>query len=145
MSRTEAATSYAELNAVLDRAARPSATAAEISDAQLVALQHRWTTALSARLDQAIEGAGAEPLVDAVAAAWRALAEERPTLRVVLDANGPIVHGPAGDVEAQMLALAAGLADLDDAPDAAARLGRSYRELIRSGNTEDAPALRAVA
>jgi hypothetical protein len=50
-------------------------------DGVLLALQHRWSTHLAAKLDQAAEdGLGAE-------VAWNRLAVERPTLRAVLDSG----------------------------------------------------------
>ena len=59
MTCTKAST-YEELNAVLERARRPAAQPVAVTDAQLVGLQYRWATALSARLDEAIEFAPPE-------------------------------------------------------------------------------------
>jgi hypothetical protein len=132
---TPTGTSYRELNAVLDQARRPSGTSVTPTDDQLVALQTRWTTALSARLDAAIEFAGDHSLVDAVATAWRELAKAQPVLRAVLDRaeeNSDVLES-ALHRELRMLALASGLAGLSDPAERATSAGRTYRELIRSG------------
>lgn len=50
-------------------------------DNLLLALQHRWSNHLAARLDQAT--ADGTPFEDA----WRELAAEQPTLRAILDAG----------------------------------------------------------
>jgi hypothetical protein len=139
---SKANTSFGELNAILDRARRTSAGATPVSEEQLLALQHRWTTALSARLDDALERAGTEPLTDAVAAAWRALAADQPILRAVLDTHES--DSPALDTalrrECQMLAMAAGLTEPDDRSEEPARIGRALRGLIRGGPIELVPA-----
>jgi hypothetical protein len=136
-TKDDTGTSYTELNALLDRMARPNREPLEITDAQLLALQHRWTAALSACLDQTLELGGTEQLADAVAQTWRRLADEQPTLRAVLD------HHEAGSAaltngqrtELWMLAMAAGLVGVDEPADRAAVLGRALRELIRAGHT----------
>lgn len=131
---TKVNASYAELNAVLDRVAQHPSAVAEVTEAQLLGLQRRWVTALSARLDEAIEFAGAVPMVDAVAISWRALADQHRTLREVLDTRA--ADSPALAAEHRMLAVGAGIAALDAPVEETRRLGRAYYELIRSGRTE---------
>jgi len=135
MTLTSAHTSYAELNAVLERAGHQPRTSTPISDEQLVALQVRWTRALSARLDQAIEFAGSKPLIERVAEAWRQQGTDQVTLRGVLDeaeSHCPALAAAVG-TELRYLALAAGLVGLDDPTEDAIRVGRDYRDRIRSG------------
>jgi len=118
-----AGTSYAELNELLASDTTPSVT-----EEQLLALQRRWVAALSARLDAVLERAGCDP--DEVARAWRELAAEHATLRGLLDAGvrrSPVL-ADAQRAELRMLALAAGLASLDDPADEAAEPGRSLRD-----------------
>lgn len=121
---------YAELNAILDQARRPSRTPTEITDAQLLGLQHRWTTMLAARLDQAIEDAEYGKLAEAAADAWRRLATEQPVLRGVLDAGlrYSAELADALDGELRVLALAAGLVGVHTAESRAARAGREFRD-----------------
>jgi hypothetical protein len=127
-------TSYTSLNELLARSAgRPSQAATPVGEDQLHALRRRWNAALSAQLDSAIEFAGGQPLRDAVADAWTRLAEQEPELRAVLDAHASEAGSDAAaGHESRMLALAAGLVDLDDSPHRAARLGGSYLAEIRS-------------
>ena len=135
MTTTTTATDYRELNAILDRAAASDlGPMASFSDEQLVALQRRWTRALSARLDQTLEYAD-QPIVDAVAATWRELAEEQATLRRVLDVAELRCAAlrAAMSTEFRQLALAAGVVGVDDPIQRSVRLGQSYRRLIRSG------------
>jgi hypothetical protein len=121
---------YSELNAVLDQARRPSSSPTQITDAQLLGLQHRWTTMLSARLDQALEDAGYGPTGEAVVDASRKLAADQPVLRGVLDEgrrrSAALADAMSG--EFRILALAAGLVGLDTPEDRAARLGREFRD-----------------
>lgn len=129
-------TSYASLNELLARTAGqtegPARAGAPVSGEQLRALRRRWNAALSAQLDQAIEFAGTRQLRDAVADAWLRLAGEQPELRAVLDAH-PAGAPTQADHESRMLALAAGLVDVDDSPGRAARLGGAYLAGIREG------------
>lgn len=137
MTITGAQSSYTELNAVLERARRQPRTATSISEEQLVALQARWTRALSARLDQAIEFAGSRPLIKVVAEAWRQQGIDQDTLRGVLDqaeSRCPALAAAMG-TEFRYLALAAGLVGLDGATEDAVRVGRDYRDRIRSGDS----------
>lgn len=138
MTTSSAQSSYAELNSILERARRQPGTSAEISDDQLLALQVRWTRALSARLDEAIEFAGLRPLAEVVAEAWRQQGTDQNTLRAILDqaeSRCPALAAAMG-TEFRYLALAAGLVGLDDAIEDAIRIGRQYRDRLRSGARE---------
>jgi hypothetical protein len=126
------APTYSELNAVLDQARRPSSSPTPITDAQLTGLQRRWTTMLSARLDQALEDAEFGPTGEAVTGAWRRLAAEQPVLRGVLDdgARRSPALVDAMSTEFGILALAAGLVGLDADEEIATRRGREFRDRI---------------
>jgi hypothetical protein len=131
-------TSYAELNAVLDRAARSPAHPIEVTQARLLGLQQRWAVALSARLDEVLESTHPDEGIQAVADAWLGLAADLRVLRGVLDAHQDRSDAlaRARSTEYRMLALAAGLARLDDPTADAVRAGRAFAELVRSGRTE---------
>jgi hypothetical protein len=131
---TTSTTGYRELNAILDKARLDPDSVDFISDDQLCALQTRWTTALLSRLDQAIECAGPEPMIDTVGAAWRQLAGEQAILREVLDAAEPrsAALDAAMRAEFRYLALAVGSVGVHDPADEAVRQGRAHRDLIRS-------------
>ncbi|MBV9313789.1 MAG: hypothetical protein JO100_08610 [Pseudonocardia sp.] len=137
MNANQTHTSYAELNAILDQARRPSDLPVPVTDAQLRALQQRWNAMLSARLDETLENAGPGPLVDAVAETWRRLAAEQPVLRAVLDAGSrrQPVFGAATDTESRMLAHTAGLVGLNEPEADAVRVGEAFRERIRGAAT----------
>jgi hypothetical protein len=128
-------TGYRELNAILDEARRDPCSVDSISDEQLCELQSRWTRALLSRLDQALECAGPEPLIDTVGIAWRQLAGEQVTLRAVLDAAEPHSVGLEAAMRAEFryLALAVGSVGMHDPDEYAVREGRAHRDLFRSG------------
>jgi hypothetical protein len=128
-------TGYRELNAILDQARQDPDSVDSISDEQLCGLQCRWTTALLSRLDQAIECAGPEPLIDTVGAAWCQLAGEQAILREVLDAAEPrsVALGAAMRAEFRYLAFAVGSVGVHDPDEEAVRQGRAHRDLMRFG------------
>jgi|SRR5581483_5871114 len=134
MATTDAATDCRELDGIRERATSDLGPMASFSDKQFVELQRRWTRALSARLDQTLEDAD-RPIADAVAAAWRELAEEQAPLRRVLDAAEPRCPAlrVAMSAEFRLLALAAGVVCVDAPIQRAVRVGQAYRRLIRSG------------
>jgi len=128
-------TSYRELTALLEQVNIDPRAIARVTDAQLVRLQQRWTTALFAHLDETLERGGAESLGAAVAGVWREMAAQRPALRAVLDAGEArsAALADAARTELRMLAVTAGLAGLDDPERVAVTLGRRLRERIRAG------------
>lgn len=143
MPFTRTSSRYADLNAALVEAAKSCTDPlAAITVDQLLRMQHMWTTRLSARLDQAIEdAAGDQPaLIEAVASAWRQLAAEAPTLRHVLDTAERTRDLPPHAVseECRILALAAGIADLDDPAADAVQSGHRYRAAVHSGRASPA-------
>lgn len=130
------------LDAVLDQAARdpegplpfPERAAAEFADRRelLLALHYRWSVRLTGRVGMAQAEAERDPSldrVDAVARAWRATAAEHPVLRRVLDAH-PAGLAAAG--EQRMLALAAGLAEIDEPAEEITKVGAAFLALIRT-------------
>lgn len=130
------ASSYAELNAILERARSDGGRTVPITSAQLLGLQRRWSTALSARLDEAIEVARPGEEVDVVAAAWHTLAYDLKFVRAVLaahEADSPAL-ADAQRAEFRMLALAAGLATLDAPAARVVDVGRRFWEWIRTSS-----------
>ena len=135
MTADHTGTDYREINALLDRAGRPSARPVEVTDDQLLALQQRWAVALSARLDEVVESTHPSEGVRAVTDAWRHLAADLRILRGVLDAHQGRSEAldRARSGEYRMLALAADLARPDSPTADAVRAGRTFAEVIRSG------------
>ena len=118
-------TSHVVLNELLARLTVRTQDAESVSDDQMQALFHRWNTALAARLDNAIEFAGAQPWSVAVASARVQLAEEYRVLRQTLDkGSGRQTLKAAEERELCMLALSAGLAQLGDSRSEMVRVGR---------------------
>jgi hypothetical protein len=97
----------------------------------LLALRHRWSQRLTARVELA-ELEHTDP-VDAVGAAWRRTAEENPRLRALLDehADHPALR-PLVDAEHRRLARAAGLTEAGDSPDEEASIGAAFVALQQS-------------
>jgi len=107
------------------------------TERNLLALQRGWVTTLLTGLDRAIEFAGTTPLTEVVAKTWCTLARENDTLRRVLDTNieRSSQLRAATDLEYRMLALAAGLADLDDDMRLTAQVGQRFRDSILFGDS----------
>ena len=97
----------------------------------LLALQHRWTQRLTAR----VELAELEPTdpVDAVGASWRRTAEDNPNLRALLDehADNEALR-PLIEAEHRTLARAAGLTEPGDSADEEASIGAAFVALQRT-------------
>src|SRR5437763_10461035 len=102
----------------------PEVQAAFDSRAELaLALQYKWSQLLTGRIAVALDDARHSPDVDqveAVATAWRTAAGQAPALRRLLD---DYAHDADGEfqvtqrAEQRMLALAAGLAEIDETGD----------------------------
>jgi|SRR5882757_1235686 len=109
----------------------------EVNERNLLALQRGWATTLLTGLDRAIEFAGTTPLPEIVAQTWCTLARENERLRRVLDANieRSTQLRKATDLEYRMLALAAGLADLEDGMQLTAQVGQRFRDSILFGHS----------
>ncbi|MFI7674362.1 hypothetical protein [Actinophytocola sp. NPDC049390] len=97
----------------------------------LLALHHRWTQRLTARVELA-ELSDEDP-VDAVGAAWRRTAEENQALRALLDAHADTASLRAlVDAEHRALAHAAGLTERGDSPTEEAAIGAAFVALQRT-------------
>lgn len=100
------------------------------TDELLLALDHKWTRALTARIGLALTDTDGDR-VDAVSAAWRQTVAENPALRRVLDENSGGVLADAAAREHRMLALAAGLAEFTEPNDVLERVGGAFAALLR--------------
>jgi len=109
----------------------PDATAVFAdTDELLLALDHKWTRALTARIGLALSDTEGDR-VDAVSAAWRQTVTENPALRRLLDENSGGVLADAAAREHRMLALAAGLAEFTEPNDVLERVGGAFAALLR--------------
>jgi len=100
------------------------------TDELLLALDHKWTRALTARIGLALSDAEGDR-VDAVSAAWRQAVAENPTLRRLLDENSSGVLADATAREHRMLALATGLAEFTEPNEVLERVGGAFAALLR--------------
>lgn len=100
------------------------------TDELLLALDHKWTRQLTARIGLALSNTEGDR-VDAVAAAWRRAVAENPSLRRILDENSAGVLADATAREHRMLALAAGLAEFTEPNDVLERVGGAFAALLR--------------
>ena len=100
------------------------------TDDLLLALDHKWTRALTARIGLALSDTEGDR-VDAVSAAWRQAVTENPALRRILDENSGGVLADAAAREHRMLALAAGLGEFTEPNDVLERVGGAFAALLR--------------
>lgn len=107
---TRSHSSHVELNQILTEAAATN-TIPAVTNLQAVALYQQWNTALSTRLDYALEfNEGSTPIC-AVAKAWLMLNEDQPALRSIIDKHvAREVLRPGIDQEISRLELAAAAA-----------------------------------
>lgn len=116
----------------------------------LLALHYQWMQVMTGQLraelglpedgDRPAGEDGRDPS-DGAARAWRRAADEHTTLRAVLDANlerYPDVGFGALERERRVLAIAAGLAEPDEHPAEAAKVGAAFLALTRHGATHGA-------
>ncbi|MFC0539990.1 hypothetical protein [Kutzneria chonburiensis] len=100
------------------------------TDELLLALDHKWTRALTARIGLALSDTERDR-VDAVSAAWRRAVADNPALRRLLDENSNGVLADAVAREHRMLALAAGLAEFTEPNEVLERVGGAFAALLR--------------
>jgi hypothetical protein len=130
---TNSGTSHTALNALITRATNPSGSTVTLTDEQAVALYRRWNNALSARLDYALECQGPRFAREAAASAWLELEHDQPALRLLLDTQADrTATQRAADNEATMMAIAAGLAELEAPRYPTVTAGRNYLAEVRS-------------
>jgi AcrR family transcriptional regulator len=98
----------------------------------LLALHHRWSQRLTARLELALLNAP-DP-VDATGAAWRQTAADNPALRTLLDTHATDLR-PETEAEQRLLATTAGLTEPTDSPEEATAIGAAFLALQRSTPT----------
>jgi hypothetical protein len=101
------------------------------TDELLLALDHKWTQRLTARIGLALSDNTEGDRVDAVSAAWRQTVAENGALRRLLDENSGGVLADAAAREHRMLALAAGLAEFDEPNELLERVGAAFAALLR--------------
>lgn len=108
------------------------ALAFEDRDDLLVALHDLWTRRVNARVELALE-IDEHPPRDSVVLAWREVADDLPGVRRVLDRHRDDPGLRRSELhEHRLLAVAAGLATLDDPLEVSGRAGAVLVEQIRS-------------
>ena len=119
------------LNAAVEQGELRTSTAFPDTSELLLALHHRWTQRLTARVELA--ELDHDDHVDAVGTAWRRTATDNPGLRALLDvhAEDPALR-PLADAEHRMLARAAGLTEPGDSPAEEASIGAAFVALQRT-------------
>jgi hypothetical protein len=119
------------LNAAIDQGELRTSDAFPDQRELLLALHHRWTQRLTARVEVA-ELDNDDP-VDAVGAAWRRTAEDNAELRALLDEHADdVALRPLIDAEHRMLARTAGLTEAGDSPAEEASIGAAFVALQRT-------------
>lgn len=110
----------------------------------LLALQHRWSTRLSSRIELAMLDDPDDP-VEAVTGAWRQTAAADEKLRAILDAHAdnPALR-PVLRTEQRAVATAAGLTDAGDSPEEEAAVGAAFLTLVRSRPARRGPVERLL-
>ncbi|MBV9846195.1 MAG: hypothetical protein JOZ47_14155 [Kutzneria sp.] len=102
----------------------------------LLALHHKWIQLLVGRIGLALCTVDTLPdgnRVEAVAAAWRRTAREHESLRRLLDANAGDISPVASTAsERRLLAVSAGLAELDEPTEVIDRIGLAFLTLLGS-------------
>lgn len=113
------------------------------SDDLLAALQHKWTQALTGRLNTALDEAANAPggdRVEAVTDAWWQTRRANESLRAILDRHqatpGPALR-KALNQELRMLALTAGLAEHCEDATTSERIGTAFRRLIETSPRQE--------
>ena len=120
------------LNAAVEQGELRTSEAFRSERDLLLALQHRWSQRLTARVELAMLDADnpADP-VDAVGAAWRETASHNASLRALLDRYDRDLH-PHLAAEHRMLAKTAGLTEPSDDEAEMAAIGAAFVALQRS-------------
>jgi hypothetical protein len=119
------------LNAAIEQGELRTSDAFPDERELLLALHHRWTQRLTARVELA-ELDNDDP-VDAVGAAWRRTAEDNPELRALLDEHADdVALRPLVDAEHRMLARAAGLTEPGDSQTEETSIGAAFVALQRT-------------
>ena len=119
------------LNAAIESGELRTSDAFRDEHELLLALHHRWTQRLTARVELA-ELSDEDP-VDAVGAAWRRTAEDNQALRALLDKHADnLALRPLIDAEHRTLARTAGLTEPGDTPTEEASIGAAFVALQRT-------------
>ena len=132
-----------ELNAVVEQGELRTSDVFPDEASLLLALHHRWTQRLSARVEQA--ELSDDDQVDAVGEAWRRTAADNASLRALLDehADNPVTR-PLVEAEYRMLARAAGLTEAGDSADEEASIGAAFVALQKSAPVRRNPVERLL-
>jgi hypothetical protein len=127
------------LNAAIEQGELRASEAFPDERELLLALHHRWTQRLTARVELAeltngnTDGDMDGDTVDAVGEAWRRTAEDNAALRALLDrhAADPALR-PLVEAEHRTLARAAGLTERGDTPEEEASIGAAFVALQKT-------------